>query len=553
MKKMIVKKIILSIAVLFFLSIGRGTVLAESVNPFAQGFIEGYLRNISAGTEYGAGISSHIIQVESYDGILYEIEMVPGAALSIDQLPADINAFKISMEIYGELRGNRLISLESYSTANMAYIAPGSKFRTGMIEKIDRNQLQLFLDTGEEMTCYLGLASIVMRNGENVGANTLYEGDRVRIFFDDLDSKIISRIEVEGNSIIIQDIYRAELRYVDSSEDRVSLADIKVLRNGKWADYKESWQLDYNRNKPLYMGKQKVAYQNLKYYCNKDVYIAVSNVLGEDYIEKMVIKGRYESIYSDKIKDINWYTGSLELKNLQNVDFYKGSIIIKNGRLLDQYALNASADVLLVADEYYDQKIASVINVLDTGINNSNIGQYRIYAGEVEHIFKNRLDFAEFYYLESNEWVSFDKEEELYFGTDTAFYDLDLAKEITYEEFCKNEYEDYFIYAFSDGERILAAILKEKNDLLLKQRTSFGIITEINNDATLGWTAKLKDVGDWSKRKEQWILRTNDLSINLGKILIIKENKTITAAELQRGDRLYLIRDNAEVKIVVVK
>lgn len=82
---------------------------------------------------------------------------------------------------------------------------------------------------------------------------TLCIEDRVRLYFDTDDSEIISRINIEGDSVLIQDMYKGTLNVANAIQDEVVLEDVEVFRNGRWQDHRSTMRVPYNGNNPIYI------------------------------------------------------------------------------------------------------------------------------------------------------------------------------------------------------------------------------------------------------------------------------------------------------------
>ncbi|TCO78760.1 S1 domain-containing protein [Marinisporobacter balticus] len=555
------KKICMFFCILLFTSI----VSYGDVNgPYRDGFIEGYVKKIV----------DNQIQIEEYDGTVHLLNLDKKVILKIDDILVRLNDFKPGMEVYGELRGRRLNHLESYSTENMGYIPPGGKVRSGIVKRIDRDQISVKTPLGEE-TYFISPATMILKKGENVRASTLYAGDRVKLYFDQVDTTSISRMNIEGNSILIKDLYRGKLARADQLEDEIILGNVEAFHNGKWQEDKNSIAIPYTTELPLYVGGQKIPYQNLKYYTGKTVYMAVKDFFGSDKIEKMVVKSQYESTYSDKIEKINWYSDTFELANHKNIRFSDGTMVIKNGRLVDKESINPNADAFIVADGRGNDLYADVINVYNEDLNNSNIGQNYIYAGRLGRIFEDKVYLKDFYLLNQHDWESFrtrkeSDEKELFYDNDTTIYDLENKKYILPKEFFagdyavdeetddddrieKNHLKDWHGYIYTDGDRITSIIVQKKLDTLSRQRVTNGVVQKAEDDKLVGWTVYLTDGKDYSQRHEKWMAKNTTIRVNLEKAMIVKNEKIISPEELQAGDRLYIVRDDFTGKVVVVK
>ena len=330
-----------------------------------QGFVEGYLLESI----------DDILTIESYEGETYYLPLGSNVIYTIDGYIVDKFNFLPGIEVYVGLQGSSVASVEGYSTSNLGYIPSGGKIKTGRIARIDRNQLVLRLATGDEETFFTMPHTITLKNGQNTNIDVLYEGDKVKLYFDEYDTNIVSRISIEGDSVRIKGLYKGRLSVADKHSDKITLSDVFMLRNGGFRQFMPSMTLPYNGSSPLYIGGYPITYDNLKFYNGKTVYMAIKDFFGKDRIERMVVQNQYESTYSDKIIDMNRISEEFELRNNRNIGFNDGTMIIKNDRIVDIFALNAQSDVFVVADGRGMQSGADVIYVLNEDINNSNIGE----------------------------------------------------------------------------------------------------------------------------------------------------------------------------------
>lgn len=551
--------VVLIVMVMVF---GAVTSFADVNGPYRNGFIDGYVK----------ARGDQEITIEEYDGTVHTLPLLQDVDLRIDGIPVPLNEFKVGMEVYGELRGRSISYLESYATENPGYIPPGSKMRSGIVKTIDRNQLVIVSPIGQEERYFTSPSTLVLKKGRNTPLSTLYEGDRVKLYFDDIRTDMISRMELEGDSILIKDLYRGHLSIVDNFDDSVVIEDVEVFENNQWEDVKEHIQFPFNGDMPLYWGGRKILAKDLKYYRGNTVYLAIKDYFGKDKIEKMVVKSRYENLLSDKITGINWYADTFEMKNNKNITFHEGTIIIKNGRLVDKEAINVNSDALVVADGVGTSLTADVISIYNEEINNSNVGQNYLYTGRLNTIFQDRIYLKDYFLLDHNEWQSHRTyserdEKELYYDNDTKIYDIEDEKMIPPEAFYAknygvdedsdytedNDHKDWYGYVFTDGNRIAGITVQEDLDSLLAQRITTGHIETIAEDSMVGWTMTIRNGKDWSSKNEKWMPKITSIRVNIEKALIIKEGEMIQPQDLRPGDRLYMVRDDFYGKAVIVK
>lgn len=533
--------------------------VTEAVGVMAYRPLEGYIKDLN--------ISESWIEVEEYAGNVKRWNIIPNTILLIDDTPAEPKDFKAGMEIYAEYNKNILIRMESWSTENPGYIPPGGKVRSGIIKKIDRDQLILQLTTGKEETYFTSPATIALKNGVNVPLSTLYEGDTVRLYFDERDSAIVSRMSIQGDSVKIKGLYKGQLDVQNLLENTLVLKNVEVFQNGTWHELKSIIRIDYSRDLPVFYGGQPLPHNNMKYFQGKTAYLAVKDFFSGDRTEKMVIKSQYETTFSDKIEEVNWYAQAFELKNKRNIDFGEGTIFIKNQRLVDGYSVTPGSDAFVVADGRGARALASVVYIYNQDINNSNIGQYYLYSGKLDKAVENKVVLRDFFVLNRNDWESFDDDKELYYDNDTYIFDLEEMKQITPEQFFTEHYavdedssyarrqglKSWYSYAYTDGDRIVAIGLQKNMDSLLRQRVTIGTVDRVEEDSLVGKTVIVRDARDWSSRNEKWMAKTLPVRMRVEKAILIKNDKVISWDELKFGDDIYSVRDDFEGKFLLVK
>lgn len=537
--------------------------MAAPTTPYSQGYIEGYLLKV---INPGSANTTASLEVESYEGDHYTLALSANAAFTLDGIPVRLSDFRAGMEIYAVLQGKHIISLEGYASANPGYISPGSKVRTGVVTSIEPEQLEIKLPTSEKAVFAFYPGTVVIRGGKASGIDSLYEGDRVKLYFDSADANLISRIHIEGSSVEITGLYKGTIRLVDATSDMVSLDNVKILQNGAWVKASLPVKIAYERSN-IYAAGRPLNASNLKYYRGKTVYAVSRRAFGQERLDKMVVLNQYESNYQEKINSINWYTDALEMSNKKNLSFNDGTIIIKSGRLVDKYALNQEADILAVADGRGGALVADVVCVLNENLNNSSLGEHYFYAGRLDQIVEDKTELRDYYRLEQNNWVSLSGSKELYYDNDSGIINLETGKTLSSQELMSGNYAvdetsdyvennnlaDWFAYIYTDGDRIMAMGVQQKVDSLLSQRITSGTIEKLAEDEQLGWTLSVRDARDWSEHRSRWMLKNNSLRMSLNQAVIFKNGALVQPDTLRAGDRVYLLRDDFKVKVLLVK
>lgn len=571
--------------------------------PFSGGVLEGYF--VSSQVLEGSSDSGPVVMVEikDYDGNSYNLQVAAAADLLIDQREVPLAAFKKNLEVYAEVRGGQITLLEGYSSINPGYVAPGSRQRQGIITLIERDQLEVRLDNGQQLSCFTGPATLVTKYGTQSSLSELVAGDHVILYFDDADAtssvifdentlaeySLVSRIAVMDETGQVKDVFQGELFSVDRVKPVLTFKDVQILKNGVWTDYQSSLQISYDEDNPIYLGGQQISQRNLKNYAGKDVFwvnrdrLGNTTLNGYDTIDKMVVKGQYSALFTDHITDISWYDSSFELQGKQNIGFHAGTIVIKNGRIQTSSALAAGQDVVVISDSWNGSYSAAVVMIMGDSVASNSLSQKQLYAGKLILAADNQAIISNFYWLKDNEWLSFTEDKAFFYDEDSSIlvYSQEEGRlvKISSADFLAGDYvvnedssyardnslESYYAYIYSDGDRIVAMVLQPSLDALLVQRVTSARLSGVDKHATLGWRLLLKDSADWSNREDRWLSRAGSLNLYLSNALIVKNNRVITtdqlkdnlegalASDLRADDRLLILRDDIEARIVLVQ
>lgn len=515
-------------------------------------------------------VSNSKLELESMpDEKMYYLDILEDAYFRLDDEDTNVKSFRKDMEVYIELRSGKVSLMESYSTDNPGYIMPGTKMVIGTVKYIDKNQVNLKLPTGKEEIYFMPQYVPITKNKIFSSVDRIYAGDRLKLYFDEYDSKTASRIVIDSDSVQISGLYSGVLKLVDDMSDEIVFENLKRYKNGEWEEENGLSKLELSDKFPVYMGGNELGLDWLKHYRGKTAYIAMEDFFSTQRIKKMVLKNNFEVTYDDAaIETLNMYTQSVELNNKRNVVLDDGTMIIKNDRIVDPYAINFDDSALVIADRTSSSELrGDVLYVHDNGFNPNNSGNYQLYAGELEEIFKEKIVLDDFFILQNNEWYSFDDEKELFIDDETAFYDMEEEELISREEFYASNYsvdddsdyaedrnlDDYYGYIYTNGDRVVAVGITEDLGSLNAYRTTTAKVESIKDDELVGAKAKFYDARDWSRRNDRWMPKSASLNVILDEATIIRDNKVIKPSELRVNETVYMIRDGAIGYVLIVK
>ncbi|MDR1616294.1 MAG: hypothetical protein LBR98_04720, partial [Syntrophomonadaceae bacterium] len=325
------KKLLAVLLVAVMLNMGAAVSLED--NPLALGYIEGYVVRVMPAVAE-SGVPAHI-NIETYQGSFYEFPLKEGASVTIDQRIVKLEEIRKNMEVYGILQGRQIVSLEAYSTVKMGYIQPGKQVVTGTVKQINAAVLEIINEQGTAVQYNWSFYIPISRKGQAMAGQNLYIGDRVRLYFDEMGSNNISRVEVEGDSVLVKDIYRGKLAKIGANDQQITLKNVEVFKDNSWRSYQPLQKFAVGSGFAGYIGGMKVSPRNLQYYEGKEVYLVTSNVLGKEMADRALIQAQYISTDTNKIQNINWFNQAFELENKRNISFNESTIIIKDERIQD--------------------------------------------------------------------------------------------------------------------------------------------------------------------------------------------------------------------------
>lgn len=552
------KRIVILMAILTLLCTGVVQGAAGAVTPT---IIEGYLMELDPDSAEGSALV-----VEAYSGDLHRLSAGAAPLFSIDGVPVKWSDLKPGLEVIVATAGTQLLSLEAFSTPHPGYIAPGSRVVKGMVTGIDRDQITVKGDGGLEGQYSLAPFTIVTKGGQAMPFDVLYIGDRVLLYFDEVDSKLVSRMEIEGDSILVSSLYRGTLQLVNPLEGRLACSNMEAFHNGVWLPDKSALSLAYNIELPIYLSGCKVPPQNLKYYRGKTVYLLGKQIMGQEKVDRLILKGQAEYTYNGSLANYNSYTSEFEINN-KNFLVGAGSVIIKDGRLQEKGVLQNGGSALVMADNWGERPIANIVYILDQGLNNSNLSQHHLYAGRIDLITEDSIWVRNAYTLHNHSWEKVGNQVQLYYGSDIRVYDAQEGKWLEPGELLAGPYavdedseyskerdlKDWYGYIYTDTDHIIALVVRPQRGTLDSQRVSTGTVTAAVNDSLIGWSITFGEGRDWSSHNKQWMLKQGALRLSTADALIIKNGQAVSPDQLKPGDRLYMLRDDFYVRFAIVK
>ncbi|KDR94675.1 hypothetical protein SAMN02745945_02589 [Peptoclostridium litorale DSM 5388] len=527
-------------------------MLAYPVEGFAAakapaGSLEGFIVSIFGNT----------VTLEDYDGDVHTLFTDGKTQLSMDmETVYNLSEFKRGMEVYIEYKRDTITYMDGYSTESFGQIDAGSRWRSGQVTMIDRDRLEIMDLLGNREIYSISPACIVTRGGISIRREEIGEGDRVKLYFDTYDTMTAGRIQVQGRSVLLKGIYKGQLAISDRYDDSLSFEGLKMLKNGSWEDAYSS-NMKLSPDSKIYISGSSVSPENLKYYRGKTAYLAVKDFFGSDSVEKMVLKDRFERLYSERIDEKSPYSSQVELSNKTNINITQGSIVVKGGRLVEDSTISQGQTALIVADSSYAGESANVVMVAGEGNAPSGLNASYIYSARLGMVLPYSVETENLYVLQNHDWAAMENMA-FYYDEDTFIYDVDEEEVISVEDFSSGKYapgkaKGKHAYIYGDGDRISFISIKDEMDSLGAIRTTSGLADSVYESSKTGWMVEMRDASDYSAKKEKWMPKNNSVNIILEDALIIKGSKSIEPGDILPGDNLYIVRDGAFARVVYIR
>lgn len=510
------------------------------------------------------------LTIFDYGGTQKDLVLSQQAKILINQRDASINDLKYGQEI--ELVSNFGVVTEITvleSNINPGYIPEQGKVRVGRVISIKDNKIVLSTDDGSSKEYTISGYTSFYKNGTRSSLSQLHLGDHVKVYLDDIYSSVLSRVDIDKGSHIVKCLAKGKLDGVSTTNGEIYLNNYELLENGRWVEksYKNSVLVE-DDTKIFYKGQSINLIQLQKQHKGEEVYLVTTEWFGGNKAAVIIVKDGYESVYKDRIYDINWSTGEIELKSNKNMLINQGTIIVANNRLIEFDNIREGFSVQAIVENRDGIRNALMIIVEDV-----NIEYQSIYVGRFNEIRTDEFDINYYTKLYNNEWgelgVSSDIETFRY-DTDTVIVDVTNGYNIiSAEDFFNGDYADdnkyrrdydYYGFVVSDGDRASfirlsrGGIVKDEerlyDDTLDKVRITAGTVEEIDYSID---TIYMKNSRNWSEFYGDWQPTDSDVYINYAKALIIKNNELINADDLDTEDNLYIIRDDNRGLIILVQ
>lgn len=465
------------------------------------------------------------------------------ASLFMNSTPTSIGAFKEGMWVEATVELRNVKELNGFVD-----IAQGSDSQaigvslTGTVNTIDRNGKFISINSKERKSVnyYLDAQTQVFKDNKLVDLSVLYEGDRVKLTVNESNSTTLSTIEIVAEGIKVEHLYKGIVQQIDTKKKKLVVKDEKVFSN--WDFGSASGTISskpFTAKTPIYVGNKKIDANQIRNYINNEVYYVTIEQMGEEVVQKMIIKQSNERNLHERLNSVDTSSQKIRLSSTGNIAYHNGTIIIRNGRLVDASALSQSGDAYVITNGVTTHQYANVIHITNDGFQSANLSDHEVYFGQINSVGSYQVTLTNANLLSNNYWYGVGYRN-LSFSNDTEVKE-DANSGTTDFTNSTNKYAYFYV---KDNHIVAARIVGSSSPTSL--------ISVGRYNGYWYWNSiRIQNVSQW--QAGNWVESAPINNMDITRATFIKEGKVISASDLTQNDRLFIIHDTyAQARIILV-
>ena len=555
-------------------------VIYMRVTPFEKEYLTGTIRSID----------DTVLELFDYDNQINRYPIAKDVVVTMNRRPTTLDSLAYGYDIIVELNNGLVTAIEGETFINPGYIPDFGKVRMGKVIQKFGSGLLVQLNDGSEAFYTVTNDTIILKENINVLQNAIREGDRVKFYFNDIYTKDIAKIEVEGYERIVDGIYKGQLKSFNQGSMKLRIANPEYLKNVTWMpsdNYYKEIRLD--EKVKIYDKDREIPLENfISQYREREVYIVAEKSYAEEKAIQVVVKTGNELVMNDKLRQIDRTLNRFELGNNQNLNYNEGTIVVKNGRVITSQSLQPDDSVVAITERNGGINTANVVNVtaMDDDMFNN------IYFGTLKDVYFNSITLDNYTFVDNHKFrgISRSDTDPFYVFTETEIVDLtdEDNKEVlsindlfhgSYSE-GENEskdggvdYEKYYTYFIADDANGIIGMRMRFKGLLEGQNFdddnssvrranddleetlddvifTKGILIDVDDNQS---RFQLTSSHDYINYRERWVLNNVDTYIEYDDAIIIRNNEEISPEDVDTGEYLYAMRINENALIIFVE
>lgn len=555
-------------------------VIYMKVTPFEREYLTGTIRSID----------SDVLELFDYDNQINRYPVAKDVVVTMNRRPSTLNSLAYGYDVIVELNNASVTAIEGETFINPGYIPDFGKVRMGKVLQKYNRGLLIQLEDGRDEFYTLNTETIIVKENINVLENAIREGDRVKFYFNDIYTKDIAKIEVEGYERIVDGIYKGQLKAFNKGSMKLRIAGPEYLKNVTWipsdAYYKE---IRLDEKVKIYDKDREIPLENfISQYREREIYIVAEKSYAEEKAIQIVIKTGNELVMNDKLDQIDRSLKRFELGNNQNLNYSDGTIVVKNGRVITSQSLQPEDSVVAITERSGGVNTANVVNVtaMDDDMFNN------IYFGTLKDVYFNSITLDNYTFVDNHKFRSISRSDTdpFYVFTETDIVDLTdeddketlSINDLFHGSYSEGEnesrgggvdYEKYYTYFIADDDKGVIGMRMRFKGLLEGQNFdddnssvrranddleetlddvifTKGVLIAVDDNQS---RFQLTSSNDYINYRERWVLNNVDTYIEYDDAIIIRNNKEISSEDVDIGEYLYAMRINENALIIFVE
>lgn len=483
------------------------------------------------------------VYLKNPKGFVNKFKVDQTTVLKINNTPTVPDGFKYGMEVQFERQGlGKLSVLQGISKVDGGVITENSKEVTGTVVKIDPNGMfiQVKTNAGKTEEFYLNKDTQYFKGTESVDMSYMYEGDRIKLRFSAIDTKLASQVEIYKDGLLIEHLYRGQIQMVNTATNRLTVRSPQTLTNWEFgAENNQLKTFKFDNNTSIYYGNRKIIKSNIRKYKNSDAYFVTTNINGSEIVKKIVIIQNYERTYFNDIKSVN-LTSSLKSFTLnQDGRFYmhNGTILVRNGRLIEPLSLTSKGSAFVITDGITKSNYSHVVNVVNDSFLSPNLASHELYVGQLTKVDNRgyKIEVTDLQKLENNFFGTVADEDVTFaFSNNTKVKKVNNSIKLDVTNM-QTEVGRYGYFYVKDGH-VRAVHFTDLATVLPADTIHTGRVNGVSAP-----DIDMENVTTWTNGT--WTLSPALTSVDLSTAMIIKNGELIEESQIQLTDRVVLLRN----------